>query len=224
MISPKEQLLVLPSKVNALSLRERAIILATIVVGIVVLCLHFSWTALVTEREGLEDDISRLQGRTDVLRSTVSILESQLAEDVDGPQRELNQSLARQVTHQEEQLRRELGNLVQPDEMVRLLQKMLREDSSMKVVKVSSQPAEQLYTDERQGEPAAGEGMQLYRRSITVEVEADYFSALTWLRRLEGLDAGLMMNRVTYEVQDHPTARIQLSVETIGMSKEWLGV
>lgn len=211
------------SMFNDLSLRERGIVVATLVTGIVVMFLHFYWSPQLEQIEDIDGKLAQAEGRHATLEGSFAALKASLAEDLDAPQRKMKAQLQRQLAQQEAALRQALGGMVEPVEMVGLLRQVLAEDRRMRVVKVSNQPAEELYEDETR---AASELKQvsLYRRSIAIEVEADYFSALSWLRRLESLPGGLLLSRVVYEVKDHPKARVTLWVETIGLNKEWLGV
>ncbi len=64
----------------------------------------------------------------------------------------------------------------------------------------------------------------LYQHTFTLTFEGSYSVTLDYLTRLSGLPWQFQWDSLDYEVQQHPIATITLNVQTLSLSKEWIGV
>lgn len=241
-------------KVNSLSLRERSIIAITISIATIVLFLEVFWVPGFEELEGLKKKTQQFHNRMVILTKTIDELDRQMNKDLDLPLRTRNAQLQKQLLTQEKHLVSVLGYLVKPEEIVDLLQQVFLENDELKVLSFESLPVRQVFGPQTIAAPASAKGgralseigafsgirkvseqdhpqpavpelyARLYSHGVKIELEAGFFAILDYLRRLEALETSLLFNRLEYQVEQYPKARVTLTVETIGLEKEWLGV
>ncbi len=217
----------LKEKANGLSLRERAIAASTLMIGTVVVVFELIWSPWLAEIDDLSSKIDRAKSQQETQITLITALEERLSEDPDELIRAQNEVLSRQLQEQERVLVKLLGRLVKPAEIVGLLEQVLEENADLKVTGVQSLPVMRIYESEAandEGNASPPVYASLYSHKVRINIEAEYFSTLAYLKRLENLESGLLFKLLDYRVDRYPRANVTLLVETIGLKKEWLGV
>lgn len=210
---------------DALSPRERALILVTLLVA-----LHFAWDGLFWQplqaRQGeLAGRIEAQQNRITELNARVELGARRQTQDPDRESEQRLTALQGELDGQEAAARSLEKTLIAPGEVAILLEQMLRKVAGLSLVRLQGLESEPL--DAAGKKPAAGrepEGMRVYRHAFEIEFEGDYFSTLNYLKALQGLPWQFYWDRLEYEVKGHPAALIRLRLHTLSLSKEWLGV
>ena len=209
-------------KINALSLRERALIFLAMVAAI---CA--GWDSLVNssnkkERAQLQQALTEIKMRQDALtRATETVL----ARDRFDPNVDLH--------HQLEKWNVKLGALVArkeslaqsfipPRRMAELLQNLLKEQASLRLVSLATVPAEPLFRTEGKESEQVSTAPMIFRHDLMIEFEGAYFDMLAYLRELERQP--LFWDAIEYRVKTYPRASIRLKVYTLSFEREWLGV
>jgi MSHA biogenesis protein MshJ len=127
------------------------------------------------------------------------------------------------------------SKLVSPRMMGLLLQSLVTQSPGMTVHKLDSytRPALfksgnlfQLRAGQREDNPAEVDKSQvwLYQHGVILELEADYFTLMDYLKALQDSQWLLFWHELHYEVIRPPKARIRLDIYTLGQSEEWIGV
>jgi MSHA biogenesis protein MshJ len=182
--------------------KERAVLLVTVV-------LVLSWVSNVIVIGPLR--ARQAQGALEVvaLRAEVEVLEleservgTKLAFDLNEPLRIREDRLERELAALNSRVVERTQALIPPDEMARVLKKLLPQGRDPRLVRVTSLPAEPLV--EAEGE--------------------DYLSTLRYLEAVEQLPWRLFWEGLEYEVLEYPEARIVLTVRTLSLREGWIGV
>ncbi|MDX1695083.1 MAG: hypothetical protein R3208_15055 [Ketobacteraceae bacterium] len=217
----KARLEELESKVNALSLRERGILLA---VFLVVLLGLYDYLALSPYLEQRKEN-RRLVA---VYASEMAEIEAKISEIVSKMENDPNIILRQRIEMQEtyiEELMAKIGasteNLIAPKKMSQVLGHLLSRQSGMKVRSVKNHPAEPVSFH-------AGEGSDpqvlMYRHRLTLEMEGTYFQVAGYLKMIEGLQERLYWDDMRFVIKEYPMGLLTLDVHTLSMSKELIGV
>ncbi|MCZ6890350.1 MAG: hypothetical protein O7H39_17815 [Gammaproteobacteria bacterium] len=206
---------------NALSLRERVLVLAAAVASLWVVwdfafshwvpdvmaakqrevnLLNHNITDEVAAQDALRsrfgsDTLIGMTGRRDNLRQRIDVIETR------------HTAL--------------LGEFVDPEMTPALLKDVLDRHEGLKLVKLTSLPAE-VMTVTRDNEVEVIEG--IYRHPLELTFTGRYFDVLAYLTALEELEWDFVWRSFDYRVGEYPLADITLEVETIGREEDWLGV
>ncbi|SIR54727.1 MSHA biogenesis protein MshJ [Aeromonas sp. RU39B] len=213
-LSIKAQWQQLAERVGGLSLRERALILLTGVV-LLVMGLNEWWLTpqwqqnqkvarqLESERRDLEIVGLEIQGK-----------QARLARDPDAEVRQQLSQAGRELSQLEQQLREQTVDLIAAEEMPGVLQAMLSHGEGLRMLEMQSQPPEPLLPKEQNA--------NLYRHQITLVLEGGYFDVYRYLQALEGLPRHFYWRLFDYQVTDWPKARVELQIYTLSTSKEFI--
>lgn len=209
-------------RLESLSLRERGLVLLTLMVVLVFLA-HSLWIGPLWERhQQLQTETAGLQQKGAELEQQIEAIRTLLASDPDADQRARAEQLEKTLGALEERIESRRQRLILPQQMASVLEDVLRQ-SPLRLVSLETGEAQALAL----GEPTAKAEAQVppvYRHALTLVLEGRYADVRSYLAQLESLRWELGWDSLSIEMQDYPTATITLKVHTLSFDEEWLGV
>ena len=210
-------------RLNGLSVRERALVL-----GLCVGATLLLWDGAIlrpAQVAGDERETRRntFQERIADLRQRAGEIGTRLSLDVHADQRERAALLNAELGRLDAKLRTHGDQIVPPDEMARLLESLLAQEKSVRVLRLEALPATPLF--ESAEEAAAGdEAPLMYRHPMLIEFEGDFADTVRFLEKIEQLHWSLHWEQLHYEVTTHPKAHVSVVLHTLGARETWIGV
>ena len=116
-----------------------------------------------------------------------------------------------------------LDRFVPPEQMPALLRDVIRHHEGLKLKKISKLPVEAISMKsdpEEETEPP----LAIYRHSMRLEFEGEYFEVLAYLAELENSEWQLGWRELDYLVEEYPHAAVAVEIETLSREKGWIGV
>ncbi len=218
---------VLIDRFKALNTRERNIVLILVLAVAV-----FIWDALLFAP--VQRDTKQMKQQLNALNSKIKKQEAQLAELMaaanQDPNSELKQrrdQLSDAVAEMDQRLKDLTSNLIPPRQMAKVLEQVLRQNSSLRLVKVTSLPSQKLTGVKNESGVeivTSAETEVLYRHGVRLELEGSYFDTLDYLQKLEALPWQVLWSTLQYEVQEYPKASVRLEINTLSTDAGWIGV
>jgi MSHA biogenesis protein MshJ len=227
----------LAARLDALSLRERAMIFAagatliflawqTLLMGPIVARAHAQTERLEAARRRL-DDLDQLGAMTG---SDALIAAAQR-----------NRALQGRLTKLDAELRYAAQGYVSPRHMSELLRKILDDQPGLKLVSLTNLPVESL---SRAPEPAAAAGAGAvpgaaaaagkpaidptdigpYLHPVELVVDGDYASIVAYLRVLEGLQWRIHWQQLDLNAQEYPRNRVRIVIGALSLSRDWMSL
>ncbi len=226
-----ERLQQLKLKYEALSQREKVLVLlSTFVAVIVIWFLLFSDPMLMKtqqagkQRDAMANEIAGLKQQYQAL----------LQRRNDDPNREIKQRIAQLDTFLEKantELRDKFHGLVEPKQMAQVLESVVRQHRDLKLIRVRSLDAVPLITRKPDQDGESSDDTQpqdkqvdVYRHGMQVEFEGNFIATLDYLKALEALDWEFYWDAVQLEVMDYPRSHIVITVHTLSLNDAWIGV
>lgn len=217
----------LARRLDGLTLRERALVglAAALALGLSLHGLLIAPTerALRQEREGLAAARARLAA----LQAQLDQVRAGLAADPEAELRAQLEALREQIRSADARLEQASVQLITPEQMVRVLQDLIRQNRSLTLVSVVSEPARPLTVEGAAAEAAGrqeGDAPTVFRHDLRIEFRGDYLSALEYLRAVEALPWRIFWDRIEMRVEDYPQVHIRLRTHTLSLEEGWLGV
>lgn len=223
-------------RLDALTVRERAIITVTLVVATL-----FAWSELVlndqmAQRRQADGEVTQLRGEVATLTAEQARLQQQQSQD---PNRDLEVRLERyqkQIERVDRLLEEQTLEFISPRQMVVVLKSMIQKEKGLQLVRVESmEPVDPVVALSRgDGEEDAGNGDSssgqaqtssgAYLHALEMEFEGDYLAVLAYIRHLESLEWKFLWQSLSVELVDYPTTTARLRLETLSQSDGWIGV
>ncbi|MDF2179143.1 type II secretion system protein GspM [Aliiglaciecola sp. CAU 1673] len=213
----------LNDRLVALSLREK---LMVIFAGAFIV-LYGGYLLILEPASAAREQITQLtQSQKAELATTIERLQNLRPQDPDAGLQRRKAEILEQLNHLNLQLESQTSELIPAQAMKTVLQELLAQSDSLKVIELTSiapvllQPTGQEAEDNSEEEPEVG----VYRHGIKLVLEGEYFQIRDYLKRLESLRWRLYWQGFDYEVLEYPQARITLELGTLSTGKAFLGV
>lgn len=223
---------------EALQARERLLIIVVAVVLIWAVAQLIYFSGAEKREKLLQSTSTELRQQIMVLEANEVVLRAQLAEDGLAALHARRDELKRQRMLLDTELQKQGLKLLDPVRMREVLRDLLQ-GSGLRLMSLTRLPVEVAYTTEAEETTVAGgpppaatkvppltdkRGVTLYRHAVQIELEGGYAEMVSYLERLEQSGWHLMWQSLDIETRDYPTARMRLTVYTLGLDEEWMGV
>jgi MSHA biogenesis protein MshJ len=207
-------------KINALAVRERALAFSSVVVVIVFAWWHFHFESMIADKLLVDEQNVSLAQQIQTLQITTEAIEKRINEGVHKAKQTQLIALRQELDRIEVMLQQKTLELVEPEEMFRLMQELLFAESKLKLTELRRKqvtPAFKLDASEV-GQP------QIYRHVLNMRFEGSFRNILAYLNRLEELDWKLMWDRINLRTDEYPLIQADIEISTLSDSKHWVGL
>ena len=213
----KKQFQGFASRIDAMSLRERALIFITLLVALYFLAVNVLFGPLNVEKDKLQLQLNQKRAETQELEAQVQALAG-VREEPDAAKRNRLEVLQENLQSMDAELLKVTSGLVPPKEMARLVEQMLLRNHGLQVMKVESLPAKLLL------EAVGTSGPLVYKHGMQIEVKGRYLDVLRYLKTLENLPWKVFWGKVTLKTENYPDSRVSLLIYTLSTQEAWIGL
>jgi len=215
------------ARIDALSLRERGLLLF-----VVVFVIYLAWDNLLigsldSNRKQLTAQIKDRQGQTATVEAQIQGTLRAHSLDPDHENRERLKQLKSELLALDTQLKDMMLGLIEPRQMSKVLEGVLRRDTELRLIRIESLPPRPLINGDTKGRGEQGKNSQLagvYRHGLVIEFEGTYLDTLRYLKVLEGLPWQFYWDNVELQVGNYPDAHVVVTVYTLSLKEGWIGV
>lgn len=227
-------------KVDALSLRERAIIFAMAALILIVLINTTLLDPQFSRQTQLSQRMRQDQAQIAGLQAEIQMKVKQQEVDPDAANRARLLALRQQAGQMQTAMRDMQKGLVSPDKMASLLGDIVKQNGNLHLVSLKTLP-ETALTESAAAEikPAAektanvlapiektenkpGEG--IYKHGVEITVQGGYLDMMEYMAKLESMPWQLFWGKAKLNVDDYPKATLTLTLFTLSLDKKWLNI
>lgn len=214
----KKQFQVFANRIDAMSLRERALIFITLLVALYLLAVNVLFGPLSAEKDRMQQQLNQKRLETQALEAQIQAMAGG-GEGLDATKRKKLETLQTNLKTMDTELVRVTAGLVSPREMARLIEQMLLKNRGLQVMRVESIPATPLL------EGSAGvAGAMVYKHGMRVEVKGGYLDILRYLKSLEALPWKVFWGKASLKTEKYPDSRASLVIYTLSTQEAWIGL
>jgi len=221
-----ESLKAFGERIDALNLRERALVFAGVLGVLLVLATNFLFPSLQAEQKRLESELK-------VKREQARTLYAQMEGMAKTAQRDTEAETRARIAELKAKLRAIEGpaapgaqQLVTPREMVRLVREVLARDQALRLVRLENlPPTAMVQAAATPGEAASLDaiGGQIYRHGLRIKVRGSYRDIARYVQALESLPWRVFWGEMRLETQRYPVSELTVVVYTLSPNPEWIG-
>jgi MSHA biogenesis protein MshJ len=215
------------ARVDALSLRERVLIFAAVMVVLFFGIGNLVIGPLNESRKQLGSQLTAVTGEAEAIEAQIGLLGRASREDPDAALRAHIAELRQQLEQTDERLGVETAGLVAPRDMARLVEQVVSRQQAVELVSIESLPGEVLLDTQRPRDAGSGAdrgpGLNLYRQGMVVTVRGTYMALLDYLRALEALQWNVFWGKVELQVEAYPVSKLSVVIYTISRESGWIG-
>ena len=223
-------------KIDALSLRERGAIFFCTIFVLYFICNMFLMQPLELRERRMKSQLQQKQAQQLALNLQIQNLVADNSKDPDRANRDKLKTLRVQLKNIESQVRDSSRQLIAPENMAAMLEKVLRKVKGLELVDVRGLGAKpiinskQALAEGKNKKPVSTESVDLggldnaYKHGLRIEFRGDYLSTLQYVRALENLQWNFLWESLEFEVTRYPKSTAAITVFTLSLDKNWIGV
>lgn len=204
-------------RIDAMTLRERALVL-----GALVGMLFVAWdTAMMRPLNALHEaragQLESLQQQLGDLNRAIQAAAGVEVADPDAAARRELAELRARLVEVDRRLTTLTGDMIEPAQMGQVLEQLLAASGGLELVSMHNIGAQALAGDTVR---AGG----YFRHGIALEVRGSFHATLRYLEAVEALPWRFFWERVELQVEKHPVSRTTIVLHTLSLREGLLGV
>jgi MSHA biogenesis protein MshJ len=215
-------------RIDALTLRERAILFVGVLAALFLLASNVVFSTLFKERARLSQELTVKGDQTRALQTQIETIVAERGRDPNEVNRARIAELKTLLREREGGLSMALHGVVSPREMVRMMEQVLSRNRALTVVSIENLPAVPLQEDgsvvpagtKPEKDAAAG----MYKHGLRIVLDGQYPDILHYLRSLESLPWKVLWGEVRLQTEHYPVSRVTLVIYTLSLDAAWIGV
>ncbi|MCW8890100.1 MAG: hypothetical protein OQL20_05510 [Sedimenticola sp.] len=229
----KAKLALVAGRFDTLSLRERLMILILLLSLMGGVWLNLLWDKESALQGRIKADLDQLSEQNSELNTRLKGLVSQAERDPNVAIRRDIEQAKQVIAQMQNRIKDTADALIEPQEMARLLERILLSSENLSLIKLNTLKTEALAQTPKKDEQAAEavdekaaavEKQNIFRHGFVVEFEGDYLSVLRYLQSLEALPWQFFWDGIDVSVREYPVTRVRLQLHTLSLSEGWIGV
>lgn len=232
-----QQWLKLSTKLDAMTLRERAMVFAAMVASVLFLLYTVSVEPLLNKQKLLRLQVKQQQNQISGIDNEIAAMAQGFVVDPDAATREKLKALRHEIDTTSEGLMAVQKGLVAPDKMAPLLDQLLRGNGKLKLMSMKTlpvtglnealQPAVAANAAPAAGAPAPAEPAPkprelLYRHGVEIVLQGSYLDMVSYMEALERLPVQLFWGKARLDAQQYPNSRLTLTLYTLSLDPKWM--
>jgi MSHA biogenesis protein MshJ len=207
-------------KFDALSVRERALVVITMLVTVGYLWGAFYATQELKKSKDLEQQNMALEKEIQMLDSTSGQIALRIKEGVNKPRQQQLDLLQSELDRVKDLLQQKTLELIEPDDMFQLMQQMIFTESKLKLTALKRKLVRPAFEPDPENEQPA----EIYRHVMQVSFQGSYQNILKYIKSLEALEWKLIWDKITLELDEYPNINVEIEISTLSDSQHWVGL
>lgn len=211
-------------KIEAISLRERAMVFAALAVALIALLNHFLIDPMLLKQKQLSAEVSAQQAHLQDIQTHLETLAAAQKSNATSPLHTQIRQSKQKIAEDEAYIKMRRDTLVPPDKVGALLEEMLNKNKHLQLISLDTIPATPMLDGKQANTPRAATEKLIYQHGVKITLRGSYTDLMTYLAALEKLPTQMLWGNASMVVVQHPTIELTLTVYTLSLDTTWLQV
>ncbi|MFL6708345.1 MAG: type II secretion system protein GspM [Massilia sp.] len=212
----KQRLQTLRLRIDALTLRERAMVFLGAAALIVFLGSYFVFNPMFARQAALRAQVSQQQNLIAGIDAEITQKVLAHAADPDAPLLARIAAVKAESATLASNLRGMHASLVAPEQMAPLLESLLKTNGKLRLESLSTLPEEPT----KAGAPAP----LFYRHGVQLTVSGSYADMVAYMDAVHAMPTQLFWGGARLDAQAYPVARLTLTLYTLSLDATWMSL
>ncbi|MRX11681.1 hypothetical protein GJ697_28020 [Pseudoduganella sp. FT25W] len=228
----QQQWLKLSTRLDAMTLRERAMVFAAVVAAILFLIYTVSAEPLLKRQDALRTQIKQQQNQIAGIDMEIVGKAQGFNADPDAATRAQLGAVRNEIDATSSSLMAVQKGLVAPDKIAPLLEHLLQGNGRLKLLSMKTLPVAGLNESVQSAAPAATPAADkaaaakprelLYRHGVEIVVQGSYLDMVSYMQALETLPVQLFWGKARLDAEQYPNSRLTLTLYTLSLDQKWM--
>jgi len=226
--------------IDNLTLRERAAIFIAVIAVMFFIWDSYLMNDIKNSERNIKAQMQQKQAQRMVLNTELQELISERQQDPNAANRKKLEMLRAKLKQVKSEVLETTQRLVPPGKMARILENVLARTRGLDLVEVKGLGSSPLLKTEKKAGKSGGSGEEkaadtasgkpskaltnAYKHGLRIVFNGSYMATLEYLRRLEELNSGFLWDSLELKVKDYPEAEAAITVYTLSLDDNWIGV
>jgi MSHA biogenesis protein MshJ len=242
----------LSTKLDGMTLRERAMVFVAVTATVLFLIYSFAVEPMLLRQKALQTEIRQQQNQIGGIDIEIAAKAQGFVADPDAQSRARLQEARAEIARLSTTLLAVQKGLVAPEKIAPLLEQLLRGNGKLKLVALKTLPVTGLNDAAAVPGPAAAPAAVaapvtpavaspapvtapvtaqaattrprelLYRHGVEIVVQGGYLDMIAYMQALEALPVQLFWGAARLDAQQAPEARLTLTLYTLSLDEKWM--
>lgn len=236
-----QQWIKLSTKLDALTLRERAMVFVAATGAILFLLYTLAVEPMLTRQKVLLAQIKQQQNQVAGIDQEITVKAQGFNLDPDAQERARLQSTRAEIDRISAGLLAVQKGLVAPEKIAPLLENLLRGHGKLRLMALKTLPvtgmnetlapavqtapaaAPAAVAPTAANQPAPPKARELlYRHGVEIVLQGSYLDMVTYMDALEALPVQLFWGKASLDAQEYPNSRLTLTLYTLSLDQKWM--
>jgi len=232
-------------KIDALSMRERVLVFATVAIFALSLINALLLEPVLARQKTMRNQLAQQQEQLNEVQSQIAILLQENSPNSNSPQRTQLDRFKQEIAEGSAFLKSNRENLIQPEKMAEHLRQLLNKNNRLQLValqtlavtalieqpndksqnlqNLNSKKNEQFKLDQATAS-AVAQDKQVFKHGVQLTLRGNYLDLMQYLSALEKLPQQMFWARAKMSVVQYPTAELTLILYTLSLDKTWMQI
>ena len=230
-------------KFDALSVRERIMVFGASAALLIFMVVYLFVNPQLDKRKALADTIAQRQQAVAAIDAEMAQRMAAHAGDPNLQDRIRLERIRQQVQQMRQALQSTQNGLVAPERIVPMLQQLLKQQASLRLVSlatlpsgamgqgghVASKAAASASAAAPAGQsPADAESAQapavLYRHGVEIVLRGNYLDMVNYMDAVEAMPSHVFWGKLNMQVEQYPNATLSLTLYTLSLDEKWIAL
>jgi MSHA biogenesis protein MshJ len=227
----KRRLQHIAGQIDALTLRERAMLFAGAAAAIIFLLYALFLNPLLARQKLLRAELTQQQDNIAGIDREIGQQLQAYSQDPDSAGRARLAAIDSENEQLASRLRAMQNGLVAPERIAPLLETILKSNGKLQLVSMKTLPVSPVRegaATAAKAEPAAAVAPAvppialLYRHGVEISVRGNYLDMVNYMDALEAMPTQLFWGRAELAVEEYPDSRLTLTLYTLSLDRKWI--
>ena len=230
-------------KFDALSVRERIMVFGASAALLIFMVVYLFVNPQLDKRKALADTIAQRQQAVAAIDAEMAQRMAAHAGDPNLQDRVRLERIRQEVQQMRQALQSTQNGLVAPERIVPMLQQLLKQQASLRLVSlatlpsgamgqgghVASKAAASASAAAPAGQsPADAESAQapavLYRHGVEIVLRGNYLDMVNYMDAVEAMPSHVFWGKLNMQVEQYPNATLSLTLYTLSLDEKWIAL
>jgi MSHA biogenesis protein MshJ len=225
----KERLLQVEARIDALSLRERGLLLLVAAAVLSALWWDLVLNPQLKAQSAVVGKMNQVQSEVQALDVKAQAILARRKQDPNTGTRRRIEALQAAVKDLDGEIGQRIGGMVSAKEMPRLLEEVLTRETDLRLVSIKSLPPQPLVPAQKPTQKSGAKTQRtavrnIYRHGLEMVFEGTFSGTKGYLRALQALPRDLGWDTLELKTMEYPRIRVRIRVYTLSLQEGWIGV
>ncbi|PKB20839.1 type II secretion system protein M [Janthinobacterium sp. 64] len=230
-------------KFDALSVRERLMVFGASAALLIFMVVYLFVNPQLDKRKALADTIAQRQQAVAAIDAEMAQRMAAHAADPNLQDRVRLERIRQEVQQMRQALQSTQNGLVAPERIVPMLQQLLKQQASLRLVSLATLPsgamgqgghvaskaaasasaAAPAGQSPADAEPAQAPAV-LYRHGVEIVLRGSYLDMVNYMDAVEAMPSHVFWGKLNMQVEQYPHATLSLTLYTLSLDEKWIAL